>query len=166
LLALLALCSCASGAVQLERYRGAYSTHFEGIPDQAEVCAVVRNRSARPVEWVELRLHSTSQLADTPSTWKSRWVYRGRIEPGERVSLRFENAPMADEIEISVARVGRDSRVPRNSRPLHVAGECSEEALRAALLAELEDREAPDIEVREAEQLTPDAPPDDLIAAP
>ena len=51
LLVLLAFSSsCATGAVRLERYRGAYSTHFEGIPDQAEICAVLRNRSARPVE--------------------------------------------------------------------------------------------------------------------
>jgi hypothetical protein len=167
LLALLALLSsCATGAVRLERYRGAYSTHFEGIPDQAEVCAVVRNRSTRPVEWVELRLLSTSQLADSPATWKSTWVYRGRIEPGQRIALRFENPPMADEIELAVARVGRDKRVPRNGRPLHVVGECSEQALRAALLAELEDRAAPDMEVRAAAQLTPDAPREDLIAAP
>ena len=158
LLALLALYSCATGAVRLERYRGAYSTHFEGIPDQAEVCAVVRNRGARPVEWVELRLLSTSQLADTPATWKSTWVYRGRIEPGQRIALRFENPPMADEIELAVARVGRDPRVPKNGRPLRIAGECSEEALRVALLAELEDRTAPDMEVRAAAQLTPDAP--------
>jgi len=158
LLALLALSGCATGAVGLERYRGAYSTHFEGIPDQAEICAVVRNRTTRPVEWVELRLLSTSQLADSPVTWKSNWIYRGRIEPGERVALRFENAPMADELEVSVGRVGRDARVPKNGRPLRVAGECSDEALRVALIAELEDRAAPDMEVRAAEQRTPDGP--------
>lgn len=163
LLALLA--SCATGAVRLERYRGAYSTHFEGIPDQAEICAVVRNRSARPVEWVELRLRSTSQLADAPKAWKSTWIHQGRIEPGETVALRFENPPMADEIELEVVRVGRDGRTPRNARPLRVTAECSEESLRAALLAELEDREAPHIEVRPAAQLTPDAKPD-LIATP
>jgi hypothetical protein len=164
--ALLALLSCASGAVRLERYRGAYSTHFYGIPDQAEICAVVRNRSARPVEWVELRLLSTSRLADSPKTWKSTWIHQGRIEPGEMVSLRFENPPMADEIELTVVRAGRDERAPRSGRPLRIAGECSEESLRKALQAELQDREAPDIEVRSAQQLTPDAPPDDLIAAP
>ena len=166
LLVLLALlCSCAAGAVRLERYRGAYSTHFEGIPDQAEICAVLRNRSARPVEWVELRLRSTSQLADAPRTWKSSWIHQGRIEPGETVSLRFENPPMADEIELEVVRVGRDERAPRNARPLRITGECSDDSLRAALLAELEYREAPHIEVRPAAQLTPDAPPD-LIATP
>jgi hypothetical protein len=167
LLVLLAcLSSCATGAVRLERYRGAYSTHFEGIPDQAEICAVVRNRSARPVEWVELRLQSTSQLADSPKTWRSSWLHQGRIEPGESVSLRFENPPMADEIGLEIVRVGRDERAPRNARPLRVTGECSEASLRAALLAELEQREAPHIEVRPAAQQTPDAPPDSLIATP
>ncbi len=166
LLALLALSSCATGAVRLERYRGAYSTHFEGIPDQAEICAVLRNRSARPVAWVELRLLSTSQLADSPRNWKSNWIHQGRIEPGESVSLRFENPPMADQIELEVVRVGRDERAPRNGRPLRISAECSEDSLRAALLAELEDREAADMEVRSAAQLTSDAPPDDLIAAP
>ncbi len=166
LLVLLAcLSSCATGAVRLERYRGAYSTHFEGIPDQAQICAVVRNRSARPVEWVELRLQSTSQLADSPKTWRSSWIHQGRIEPGETVSLRFENPPMADEIGLEIVRVGRDERAPRNARPLRVTGECSEASLRAALLTELEQREAPQIEVRPAAQLTPDAPPE-LIATP
>ncbi len=166
LLALLVLLgSCASGAVRLERYRGAYSTHFEGIPDQAEVCAVVRNRSARPIDWLELRLRSTSQLADTPRTWKSTWIHQGRIEPGEAIALRFENPPMADELELAVVRAGRGDRAPRNGRPLRVTGECSDESLRAALLAELENREAPQIEVRTAEQLTPDAPPE-LLATP
>lgn len=166
LLALLVLCSCAPGAVSLERYRGAYSTHFEQIPDQAEVCAVVRNRSARSLDWIELRMRSTSKLADLPATWKSSWVYRGRLEPGERIALRFENPPMADEIDLAVVRVGSGARVPRNGRPLRVVGECSQEALRIALLRELEGREAPAIEIRSAAHLTPDAPSDDLIAAP
>ena len=150
LLALLALCSCAPSAVNLERYRGAYSTHFEQIPDQSEICAVVRNGSARPIEWVELRMRSTSHLADAPEPWRSSWVYRGRIEPGERIYLRFENPPMADEIEIAVVRFGRGERVPRNGRPLRAVGECSEQAVRSALLAELEDRAAPEIEIRHA----------------
>jgi len=166
LLALLALVSCATGAVRLERYRGAYSTHFEGIPDQAEVCAVVRNQGSRPIEWVELRLLSTSQLAEKPATWKSTWLYRGHIEPGQQVALRFEYPPMADEIEIAVARVGRSEREPKNGRPLRVAEACSEAALRNALQAELEGRAAPDVEIRDAVQLTPDAPPDGLIATP
>ncbi len=166
LLALLVLCSCAPGAVNLERVRGAYSTHFEQIPDQSEICAVVRNQSARPVEWVELRMRSTSNLADAPATWKSSWVYRGHLEPGQRVALRFENPPMADEIELDVVRVGNGPRVPRNARPLHIVGECSEEALRSALLSELEGRAAPEIEIRTATRLTPDAESDALIASP
>jgi len=166
LLALLALSSCATGAVRLERYRGAYSTHFEGIPDQAEICAVVRNLDTRPVEWVELRLTSTSQLADAPATWTSTWIHRGRIEPGAQVALRFEYPPMADQIEVELARFGRDKRAPKNGRPLRLVGECSEESLRATLGSELEDRTAPDIEVRAATRLTPDAPALSLIAEP
>jgi hypothetical protein len=166
LLALLALSSCATGTVRLERYRGAYSTHFEGIPDQAEICAVVRNLGTRPIEWVELRLTSTSQLADAPATWRSSWIHRGRIEAGAQVALRFEYPPMADEIEVEIARYGRDPRAPKNGRPLRVAGECSEESLRAALGSELQDRTAPDIEVRAAARVTPDAPALSLIAAP
>lgn len=165
LLALLfALSSCAPSAVRVERYRGAYSTHFEGIPDQAEICAVVRNLGTRPVEWLELRLDSTSQLADAPATWKSTWVYRGRIEAGERIALRFENAPMADRIEVALARFGRDDRAPKNGRPLQLTSECSEDALRVVLYRELEQRSAPGIEVREAVTLGADAPGDDLLA--
>jgi len=42
-LALVLVSGCASTPLHVERYRGAYSTHFEGIPDRAEACAVVRN---------------------------------------------------------------------------------------------------------------------------
>jgi hypothetical protein len=164
-IALLALLSCASGAVRLERYRGAYSTHFDGIPDQSEICAVVRNKSARPVEWLELRLESTSRLAAAPLEARSSWVYRGRIEPGARVALRFEHAPMADEIAVRVARVGRDARAPLNGRPLRLTEECSDEALQAALDAGLEAREATGAEVRAAARKTAD-PADELVAGP
>jgi hypothetical protein len=161
LLALLALfSSCAPGAVRVERYRGAYSTHFEGIPDQAEICAVVRNRSEHAVEWLELRLHATSQLAQSPATWKSRWIYRGRIEAGESVALRFQNAPMADQLVVALVRFGRDDRAPQSGRPLAQTGECSAESLRVVLGHELEQRTAPHIEVRAAASLTPDAPED------
>lgn len=161
-LALLALSACASGAVRLERYRGAYSTHFDGIPDQSEICAVVRNKSGRAVEWIELRLDSKSHLAANPVEWSSTWLYRGRIEPGERVALRFEHAPMADEIEVRVARIGRDDRAPLNGRPLSEAEECSDEALRAALDASLEAREVTDAEVRAAARRSAD----ELVAGP
>jgi len=41
---------------------------------------------------------------------------------------------------------------------------CSEVSLRAVLDAELREHTAPDVEVREAERVTPDAEP--LVAAP
>jgi hypothetical protein len=164
-LALLALLSCASGAVRLERYRGAYSTHFDDIPDQSEICALVRNTSGRAVEWLELRLESSSRLAATPVEWRSRWVYRGRIEPGERVALHFDHAPMADEIEVRVARFGRDGRAPDNARPLARVSECSDASLRAALEAEFEAREATNARVHSAERRSADAP-DAWVAGP
>jgi len=154
--ALLALLSCASGAVRLERYRGAYSTHFDDIPDQSEICAVVRNASGRAVEWVELRLESSSQLAAAPGEWHTSWVYRGRIEPGERVALGFEFAPMADELEVRIARVGRDPRVPQNGRPLRRIETCSDEALRGVLDAGLEAREATNARVHTAARRSDD----------
>jgi hypothetical protein len=163
--ALLALSACASGAVRLERYRGAYSTHFDGIPDQSEICAVVRNKSGRPVEWLELRLESSSQLAAAPVESRSSWVYRGRIEPGERVALRFEHAPMADRIDVRIARTGRDARAPLNGRPLRRTEACSDQSLRAALDAGPEARETTDAEIHPARRERPD-PPDELVAAP
>jgi hypothetical protein len=163
--ALLCLSACAPGSVRLERYRAAYSTHFEGIPDQSEACAVVRNRGERALEWLELRLRVRSHFgADTPL--RSKWVYRGRIEPGETVALRFVHPPVADEIEVSFARAGSGESGPQNGRPLARAKECSDAALRAALDAELRERTAPDIQVRDAARVTPDATDDALVAAP
>jgi hypothetical protein len=163
--ALLFCFACASGPVRLERYRAAYSTHFEGIPDQAEACALVRNRGARPIAWLELRLRVSSHFgADT--SLKSKWVYRGLIEPGQTVALRFVHPPVADEIEVTFARAGADGSGPDNGRPLALAKECSDTALRAALDAELRDRTAPAIELRSATRLTPDAAADTLVAAP
>jgi hypothetical protein len=164
-LALLALLSCAPGAVRLERYRGAYSTHFDDIPDQSEICAIVRNASARPVEWIELRLESSSRLAATPGEWRSSWIHRGRIEPGERVALRFQNPPVADELEVRIARVGRDPRAPLNGRPLVRSEACSDEALRATLDAGLAGREATNARVRSAARRSDDAP-EALVAGP
>ena len=165
LCAALLLCSaCASGPVRLERYRAAYSTHFAGIPDQAEACAVVRNRSGRPLEWLELRLRVSSHFGGDAAL-RSKWVYRGRIEPGQTVALRFVHAPVADEIEVSFARAGAAGAGPQNGRPLALAPECSDAALRAVLDAELRDRTAAAIELRSAAQVTPDAD-DALVAAP
>ncbi|MFI5314180.1 MAG: hypothetical protein ACHQ6T_00635 [Myxococcota bacterium] len=165
LCAALCLSACAPGPVRLERYRAAYSTHFAGIPDQAEACAVVRNRGSHAVAWVELRVIGRSHFAgDSPL--RSKWVYRGSIEPGQSVALRFLYPPVADQIEVSLARAGADGSGPQNGRPLALAAECSDGALRAALDVQLRGRTAPDIEVRAAERTTPDSTDDALLASP
>jgi len=162
--ALFWLSACASGSVRLERYRAAYSTHFEGIPDQAEACAVVRNRGARPIAWVELRMRARSHFGGDVAL-QSKWIYRGRIEPGAKVALRFLHPPAADEIEVRYVRAGADDPGPQYGRPLALAPECSDEALHAAIDAELRGRTAPAIEVRAAARATEDAD-DALVAAP
>src|SRR5258705_7674751 len=89
LCAALLLCSaCASGPVRLERYRAAYSTHFAGIPDQAEACAVVRNRSARPLEWLQLRVRVRRHFGGDAAPG-SKWGYRRRLQPGPAGALRL-----------------------------------------------------------------------------
>jgi hypothetical protein len=163
--ALLFCSACAPGAVRLERYRAVYSTHFEGIPDQSEACALVRNRSARPIEWLELQTRVRSHFGGDAAL-KSKWVYRGRIEPGETVALRFVHPPVADEIEVWCARAGATGAGPQNGRPLARATECSDAALRAELDAELRERTAPDIEVRSAIRVTPDLADDAVVASP
>lgn len=165
LCAALVCLSCASGPVRLERYRAAYSTHFEGIPDQSEACAVVRNRGARAIEWLELRMRVRSHFGGDQAL-RSSWIYRGRLEPGETLALRFVHPPVADELEVSFARAGSTGPGPQNRRPLVRTEECSDESLRAVLDAELRDRTAPDIELRSAERVTPDAPDESLVAAP
>lgn len=164
--ALLCLSGCAwSSGVRVERYRAAYSTHFEGIPDQAEACAVVRNESERTLTWVELRLKVRSHFGgDVPL--RSKWLYRGSLAPGESVALRFLHPPAADEIQVSTARSGSSGSGPSNGRPLVTASECSDSSLRAAIGAELRERTASAIEVRSAERVTPDTTDDALVAAP
>jgi hypothetical protein len=166
--ALLALLlGCASTDVRLERYRGAYSTHFEGIPDQAEACALVRNASARPIEWLELRMKSKSRFATGPQhPQKSTWVYRGHVAPGGVVALRFVHPPVADELEVRVSRTGGDRLGPREGRPLERVEECSDDALRAVLSDDLRGHTAPDVELRAAARATADAAEEPLVAGP
>lgn len=65
---------------------------------------MVRNTSRRAVEWLELRLDSSSQVAGAPASACWAWGYR------ERVALRFERAPTADEIEVRVDQHPRRAR--------------------------------------------------------
>jgi hypothetical protein len=163
---LLCVCSCAAAPLRLERYRGAYSTHFEGIPDQAEACAVLHNRGSTPVEWVELRLTSQSALGDVRSELKSSWVYRARIEPGARIAVRFEHPPVGEEIRVRLVRAGAGGRPPHNGRPLRSAKDCSDESLLAELDARLRERADASVEIHAAARTTRDAAEDELVASP
>jgi hypothetical protein len=155
--------SCASGGVRLEHYRAAYSTHFQGVPDQAEACALLRNRSARPVEWIELRLRTRSHFGGD-AVIRSRWIYRGHVAPGASLAVRFVRPPIADEIALSHVRSGSSGPGPEGGRPLLGAKECSDDSLHAVLEAELAGRTAPDIELIAAERAEPDADGDGWVA--
>ncbi|MFQ5698297.1 MAG: hypothetical protein ACE5IL_08440 [Myxococcota bacterium] len=131
----LGACISASGAdsrVELERFRGIYTTHFGGIPDRSAVCAVVANRSTQPIEWVRLRLESHSALGEKPARWVSLWLYRGRLAPGAQVSVELAEPPMADQIRLDLRGAGR-GRPPGHARTARRVSECSEQALRASL---------------------------------
>ena len=146
--ALFSLLGCAS-PVRLEDYRAAYSTHFEGLPDQAEACAWVRNQSDHDVDWVELRLRTSSHFGGD-AVLRTKWLYRGRIEAGETVALRFLHPPVADRMAISHVRAGASGSMPESGRALERAPDCSDAALRAVLDGALRGHTAPGIEVRSA----------------
>jgi hypothetical protein len=162
--ALALLCSCATTPLRLERYRGAYSTHFEGIPDRAEACALVRNVGPTPIDWVELSLVATTRFDGIERAFRSRWLYRAPIPPGGAVALRFLHPPVAAELEVTLLRAGRGVAA-RPGRPLALAAECSDEALRAALAEEVRGHTAPGLELRSSALSTPDSD-DELVAAP
>ncbi|HXZ85430.1 MAG TPA: hypothetical protein VEI82_08070 [Myxococcota bacterium] len=165
--ALAFLCGCATTPVRLERVHGAYSTHFEGIPDQAEACALVRNAGDRAVEWLELRMRWHARFGSTAQAHaqRSTWVYRGHVEPGAVVALRFVHPPVADELELRVSRAGSEPTGPHEGRPLELARECSEESLRAVLGEDLRGHTAPGIELRVA-RVGGDAAEQALVAGP
>ena len=107
-LLLLLICACAKPpSVTLDSYRGVYSTHFDGIPDQAEICAVVTNRTDRPFTWARLRLRAYPTYGEREGRWTSEWVYRGPLEPGETKALRLVVPPVADQIELELRGAGR-----------------------------------------------------------
>ncbi|HTO68400.1 MAG TPA: hypothetical protein VMR31_00940 [Myxococcota bacterium] len=160
------LSGCAAEPVRVARYRGAYSTHFEGIPDQAEACALVRNDGTRPVEWLELRMRSRSSFATGHEhPLRSTWVYRGHIEAGAVVALRFVRPPFADELDVRVSRTGTDHAGPASGRPMVRVDECSDGALQAVLRDALRGSTAPGLELRAASVAEPD-PAQSLVAAP
>jgi len=127
LLSLLVL-GCLRPAVEIDRYRGLVATHFDGVPDRAEVCAVVTNRSDEPIDWVRLRLRSWSRLGEEPGAWTTHWVWRGRLAPAASVAIALPDPPVAEEIALDVRASGAGERVPRG-RAAAVAPECSEASL-------------------------------------
>ena len=165
--ALACLSGCATAPVRLERTRAAYSTHFEGIPDQAEACAVVRNGGSEAIEWLELRMRWHARFGSPAQVHaqKSSWVYRGKIEPGAAVALRFVHPPVADEISLEITRSGSGGPGPQSGRPLALAADCSDEALRAVLADDVRGRTAAGIELRAA-HVSGDAADPGLVAAP
>jgi hypothetical protein len=136
-LPLFALAACAvsvhtSPGVDLDRFRGVYTTHFEGIPDRAAVCALVTNRSGSGIDWLRLRLESDSQLGEEPGHWVSYWLWEGRLDPGGSVALALEDPPMADQIRLDLG--GSGSGKPRRAgRTARRISRCSETALQARL---------------------------------
>lgn len=120
--------ACQTQSVTLDEYRGAYSTHFGGIPDRTAVCARLHNRGAERVGWVRLRLRSTSTLGERPARLRSDWIYSGGIEPGETLSLAFADPPSAERIDLTLRSSG-SGRPARGGRPLVRVATCSASAL-------------------------------------
>ncbi len=142
-LLLLLICACATGpSVTLDFYRGVYATHFDGIPDQAEICAVVTNRTDRPVSWARLRLRAYPTYGEREGRWTSGWVYRGRLDPGERKAVRLVVPPVADQIELELRGAGRGEG-PLSNRTAVEAEECTEAFLQRQLIEAREGRTAP-----------------------
>lgn len=148
LLALLAL-ACASPGVGLERYHGAYTTHFDGVPDQAAVCAVISNSGAEPVDWVRLRLRAYSHLGERPARWTSHWIWRGQLAPGGSAVIALVDPPVAEELELVIRASGRGEARGRGRRVAR-ASRCSEEQLVEQLGTELAQRTAAGIELHTA----------------
>jgi hypothetical protein len=150
-LALLSLfvLGCLGPSVEIDRYRGLVATHFDGVPDRAEVCAIVTNRGDAPIDWVRLRLRSWSRLGEEPAAWTTHWVWRGRLAPAESAAIALPNPPVAEEIALDVRENGAGERVPRG-RVASLAAECSEEALRRLAQSGGAGRTASGIELRAA----------------
>ena len=152
----LLLAACASvRPPTLNSYRGVYTTHFDGVPDQIGICAVITNPGPRPVDWVSLKLRSISERGELHGQWSSRWLYPEPLAPGETVAVRFMDPPSSDRIELRIVRLGTGP-VPRRGRPLRRMASCSEAALRIPLEADLRERSAPGIRIL-AVALPPDA---------
>ncbi len=148
----LTLAGCATNAfmrqdsLTVDRYRGVYSTHFDGIPDQARVCVTVTNRTERRIDWVRLKLQSGSDLGYEDAEWRSKWIYRHGIAAGESVALELKRPPVANRLEIIVDRAGRGNG-PAHGRTMIRSKDCSETQLLTRLKRELATRTAPGIQI-------------------
>ena len=146
-LLLFATLGCASPPIELDSYNGVYSTHFGGIPDKSRVCAVLVNRRDHPVEWVSLRLKSYSRSGARPTRWRTLWLYRGELRPGEAVAVELSDPPIADEIVLTVQRWGSGDSLPPG-RLAGAARSCNEADLISALEDESAARGVVDAQVR------------------
>jgi hypothetical protein len=148
LVALLAV-ACASPGVGLDRYHGAYTTHFDGVPDQAAVCAVISNHGEEQVDWVRLRLRAYSHLGERPGRWSSDWIWRGRLAPGGSAVIALVDPPVAEELDLVIRASGRGEARGRGRR-VERASRCSGEQLAEQLGTELAQRTAEGIELHMA----------------
>ena len=142
----LALASCASAPVTLDRVEGVYTTHFDGIPDQSRVCVVLTNRGSTAVGWVRLRMVGYPGGEERRSRLVSHWVLAEPLAPGQSVAVELLDPPVVREVELSVQRSGAGAQAPVG-RPVRRADSCDAETLLAAVQADQAGRTASGIEV-------------------
>lgn len=159
---LLVLAACASAPLTLDRVEGVYTTHFDGIPDQSRVCAVLTNHGDTPVRWVRLRLVAFATPGERRSRLVSHWVLPEAIAPGESAAVELENPPVVGEVQLRVQRTGRGENTPAG-RPVRRSDACDADALLAAAEAESEQRTASDMRVQAL--VDRDAPRRDALVA-
>ncbi len=145
------LLGCASTPVSLDRVRGVYTTHFDGIPDQSRVCAVLTNQGKAPIRWVRLKLRTWDAYRERRRGRTSYWVYREPISPGASVAVELENPPIVSEIRLSVHQSGRGAGGPAG-RPARRSQQCSQAELIASARADSASRTAAGIEIRAVAQ--------------
>ena len=136
---------CATSArIELERVRGAYSTHFDGIPDSAAICAVIHNRGPAAVDWVRLRLRAESEWEGIHSRTKSYWLVEERIEPGASLVVQLDSPPIANSVALEITGRGTGT-ARRGGRPVERADGCSEGWLADRIDRDAVARGAPDV---------------------
>lgn len=155
----LVVSGCASPRPVLESVHGAYTTHFEGVPDRAAICAEVTNHRDVAVDWLELRLRARSEHGRRAATWNSTWVYEGPVAAGETVALELVDPPVVAAIRLRPGRSGRGAR-PRRGRPVRRVERCSGEWVDTTLADAAAQRTAPARHVHAIAGAQPPASPD------